>query len=164
MNFAKFLITPFLAEHLQWLLPPISCDVNKKILCSTSIFLALDILKKYSFFKVFHIVLPSLKSWKEQAEQTEMVWVWEPLTKARERYWMMELRTMYPYAINNRYGDEYKTENTYINMAKKFPLLPRKHNRIGLHKGFCKLSPQEFNGKFNTMLDINIRDMPNFLL
>ena len=109
-------------------------------------------------------MLPSLKSWKEQPEQTEMVWVLKPLTKARERYWMMELRTMYPYAINDRYGDEYKTENTYINMAKKFPLLPRKHNRIGLHKGFCKLSPQEFNGKFNTMLDINIRDMPNFLL
>ena len=33
---------------------------------------------------------------------------------------MMELNTMYPYGLNNRYGDEYKTENTYINVAEFF--------------------------------------------
>lgn len=33
---------------------------------------------------------------------------------------MMELNTVYPYGLNNRYGDEYKTENTYINVAEIF--------------------------------------------
>ena len=40
----------------------------------------------------------------------------------------MELRAMYRYGLNNRYGDKYKTENMHINKAKKN--LPRKHNRI----------------------------------
>ena len=30
---------------------------------------------------------------------------------------MMELRTICPYGLNDRYGDEYKIENTHINVA-----------------------------------------------
>ena len=42
----------------------------------------------------------------------------QPLRKAREHYWMMKLKTMYPYGLNDRYDDEYKTENTHSNMSK----------------------------------------------
>ena len=59
---------------------------------------------------------------------------------------MTELRTTYPYGLNDRYGDKYKTENTQFfcrSMANKFPSLPRKYNKINwrnLYKGFCRLS------------------------
>ena len=43
----------------------------------------------------------------------------KPVRKASERYWMMELRTVYSYGLNDRVGDEYKTANTHINVANK---------------------------------------------
>ena len=78
---------------------------------------------------------------------------------------MVELRIMYTYGLNARYSGEYKIENTLM-WQKKFPSLPRKHKRINpgsIHKGFCKLAPQKFHRKFNTMLDTNIRDITNFI-
>ena len=48
--------------------------------------------------------------------------------------------------------------------GKKFPSLPRKHNKINwgnLYKGLCKLSSQEFSRKFNTRLGIDTRDLQN---
>ena len=66
----------------------------------------------------------------------------KPVRKVRELYWMMELRTVYPYGLNDRVGEEYKTANTHINVANKFPSLPRKYiraNRGTLHKGISKL-------------------------
>jgi len=35
----------------------------------------------------------------------------KPLHKARELYWMLKLRTVFPYGLNDRVGDEYKNEN-----------------------------------------------------
>ena len=90
----------------------------------------------------------------------------QPLRKVTKCYRMRELSRMYTYGLNNRYGIEHETENTYINVAKKISSLPRKHNKINhgsLHKGFCKCWPQEFNSKFNTKLDTNIWDVPNFI-
>ena len=40
------------------------------------------------------------------------------IKKARKYYWMMELRIMYPYGNNDRYGDESKTEN--MRFKKRF--------------------------------------------
>ena len=34
------------------------------------------------------------------------------LRKACELYWMLKLRTVFPYGINDRVGDEYKNENS----------------------------------------------------
>ena len=90
----------------------------------------------------------------------------QPLTKAGKRHLMMELSSMYLYGLIDRYGYEYKTENTHINMAKNSHHYLGSINRInheGLHKCFCKLSPKKFNSKFNTMLDTNIKDVPNFI-
>ena len=46
----------------------------------------------------------------------------KPLRKARETYWMHELRTIFPYSLNDRIGDEFKTDNKHINVAAKFHL------------------------------------------
>ena len=48
------------------------------------------------------------------------------LQKARETYWMHELRTIFPYGLNDR-GDEFKTDNKHINVAAKFSSLSRKY-------------------------------------
>ena len=44
----------------------------------------------------------------------------KPLPKARETYWMHELQTIFPYGLNDRIGDEIKTDNKRINVAAKF--------------------------------------------
>ena len=46
----------------------------------------------------------------------------KPLQKARETYWMHELRTIFPYGLNDRIGDEFKTDSKHINVAAKFRL------------------------------------------
>ena len=78
----------------------------------------------------------------------------------------MQLRIMFPYDLDDRYGDEYKTEYIHINMIKKFTPLPRKHNKVNrgnLHRGFCKFLSYEFNSIFHTMMNINIRNVPKFI-
>ena len=60
------------------------------------------------------------------------------LQKTRETYWMHELRTIFPYGVNDRIGDEFKTDNRRINVAAKFSSLPRKYSRANRgknHKG-----------------------------
>ena len=49
---------------------------------------------------------------------------------------MHELRTIFPHGLNDRIGDEFKTDNKHINMAAKFSSLPRKHSRAN-----CGCSP-----------------------
>ena len=41
---------------------------------------------------------------------------------------MHELRTIFPHGLNDRIGDEFKTDNKHINMTAKFSSLPRKHS------------------------------------
>ena len=48
---------------------------------------------------------------------------------ARETYWMHELRTVFPYGLNDRIWDEFKADNKHINVAAKFSSFPRKHIR-----------------------------------
>ena len=38
----------------------------------------------------------------------------KPLRKARETYWMHELQTIFPHGLNDRVGDEFKTDNKHI--------------------------------------------------
>ena len=51
---------------------------------------------------------------------------------------MHELRTIFLYGLNDRIGDEFKTDNKHINVTDKFSSLPRKHSRANRgknHKG-----------------------------
>ena len=87
------------------------------------------------------------------------------IRKARETYWMHELQNIFPYGLNNRIGDEFKTDNKHINVSVKFSSLPRKHirtNRGKNHKGFPLLLPQQFLNDLNHMLNTSIKDAPNF--
>ena len=72
---------------------------------------------------------------------------------------MHELQTIFPYGLNDRIGDEFKTDNKHINVAAKFSSLPRKHSRTNHgknHKGFPFLSPQQFLNYLNHMLNASM--------
>ena len=60
---------------------------------------------KDTFYAVFTII-EKLKG-RGRTDQNGMAKSCQPLRKARERYCMIELRTMYTYELNDRYGDEY---------------------------------------------------------
>ena len=86
--------------------------------------------------------------------------------KARETYWMHELRTIFWHDLNGKIGDEFKTDNKHINVAAKFSCLPRKHSRANRgknHKGVPRLLPQQFIKDLNHMLNTSIKDAPNFI-
>ena len=90
----------------------------------------------------------------------------KPIRKARETYCMHELRTIFPYGLNDRIGDEFKTDNKHINVDAKFSSLPRKHilaNRGKNHKGVPLLLPQQFLNDLNHTLNNNIKDASNFI-
>ena len=46
----------------------------------------------------------------------------KPIRKARETYWIYEFRSIFPYGLNDRIGDEFKTDNKHINVPTKFYL------------------------------------------
>ena len=78
---------------------------------------------------------------------------------------MDELQNIFPYGLDDRIGDEFKTDNKHINVSAKFSSLPRKHirtNRGKNHKGFPLLLPQQFLNDLNHMLNTSIKDAPNF--
>ena len=90
----------------------------------------------------------------------------KPIRKARETYWMHELRTIFPYGFNDRIEDEFKTDNKHINVAAKFSSLARKHSRANRGKNYkcvLRLLPQQFLKDFNHMLNTSTKDAPNFI-
>ncbi len=54
--------------------------------------------------------------------------------KAREKYWMLKLRTVYPYGLNDRIGDEYKSVQNQSCVGKNFFALERQHQRFSRGK------------------------------
>ena len=89
------------------------------------------------------------------------------IQKVREIYWMIdELRIIFPYGLNDRIGDEFKTDNKHINVAAKFSSLPRKHSCVNPGKnckGFPLVLPQQFLNDLNHTLNTSIKDAPNFI-
>ena len=83
----------------------------------------------------------------------------KPIRKARETYWIYEFRTIFPCGLNDRIGDECKTDNKHINVPTKFLSLPTKHSRANRgknHKGVPRLPPQQFLKDLKHMLNIRI--------
>ena len=90
----------------------------------------------------------------------------KPLRKTREAYWMHELRAIFPYGLNDRIRNEFKTDNKHINVAAKFSFFPRKYSRANRgknHKGVPRLLSQKFVKDLNQMLNTSIKDAPNFI-
>ena len=70
-----------------------------------------------------------------------------PLRKAGEFYWILKLRTVFPYGLNDRVGDEYKNVNSDKQIGTKFKPLERNFDRIGRSKSkgsSMKLTPETF--------------------
>ena len=79
---------------------------------------------------------------------------------------MHALRTIFSYGLNNRIRDEFKTDNTHIDVARKFRSLSRKHSRVNCdknHKVIPLLLPQKFLNGLHHMLSTNIKHVPNFV-
>ena len=59
------------------------------------------------------------------------------IRRKKETSWMLKLRTVFPYGMNDRIGDEYMSEKESININSKFPPLKRIKDH---HKVRSKLS------------------------
>ena len=51
------------------------------------------------------------------------------IRRKKETEWMLKLRTVFPYGLNDRVGDEYMTDRDSSHIASKFPTLKRTHSR-----------------------------------
>ena len=108
-----------------------------------------------------------MKNLREQDVQTGILRILQPIRKARVTYWMHELRTIILFGLNDRIGDEFKTNNKHINVAPKFSSLLREHSRANHgenHKALPLLLPQQFLNDLNNMQNTNIKDAPNFIM
>ena len=87
-----------------------------------------------------------------------------------ETYWMHELRAIFPYGLNDRIVDEFRTDDKHINVAAKFSSFPRKHSgknhkggknhKVGKnHKGVPRLLPHQFLKDLNHMLNTSMKDL-----
>ena len=76
------------------------------------------------------------------------------------------IKNNFPYGLNDRVGDEFKTDKKHINVTAKFSSLPRKYSRANRGKNYKavpRLLPQQFWKDLNHMLNANIKDAPNFI-
>ena len=86
--------------------------------------------------------------------------------KSRDTQWMLEVRTVYPYGLNDRIGDEYKDENTHSAVFNKFPSLPRNFPRITRgksHIGIAKMTKDTFLHDLDELLSNRIQETPNYI-
>lgn len=71
------------------------------------------------------------KKQNEEAEHTNrgyMDFAVKRILEAREKSWIYELQTVFPYDLNRRVESEFKIESMYINVASKFWSIRRKHS------------------------------------
>ena len=89
-----------------------------------------------------------------------------PARKARELFWIKELRTAFPYGLNHRIGDEPVTEDSSIRVGTKFRALPRRNARYSRgrrHNGTTVMNSQKFINDLNALLLADITRAPNFI-
>ena len=63
--------------------------------------------------------------------------------KQREVHWMLKLRTVYPYGLNDRIGDEFKNTQNHSFVGKNFYPLKRHHTRVS--RGRVRFSSDGLN-------------------
>ena len=62
--------------------------------------------------------------------------------KSREVDWMLKLRTVYPYGLNDRIGDEYKDGNQGIQVGNRF--FPLEHDHVRVRRGINRRGKNTF--------------------
>ena len=86
--------------------------------------------------------------------------------KKREEYWMKLLRTVYPYGLNDRVGDDYMKEQDTSMIGSKFPSLKRSYQRVSRgisRKGISQLNQLQFISKLDVSLKENLKESLNFI-
>ena len=87
--------------------------------------------------------------------------------KEREKHWMMTLRTVHPYGLNDRIGDEYKTQESQHAIGRRFKALKRSHLRIS--RGGSRISDNthmkytDFWASLNKMLRSKLKEVLNVI-
>ena len=95
-----------------------------------------------------------------------------PARKSKETQWMLTLRTVYPYGLNEKIGEtgdlnRLRLEDDGI-IGKKFPKLPRTNIRVATTQGNTKVDYSSFNHQqfLDNLIDKlqhDIRNAPNFI-
>ena len=86
--------------------------------------------------------------------------------KKKETEWMLRLRTVYPYGLNDRIGDDYKNTEFQSQVASRFSSLPRLNSRVSRgksHKGVSSLQPDQFLTKLKNYLTDDLSGTMNFI-
>lgn len=99
-------------------------------------------------------------------ERGKMDFVMKKERKAREKHWIMKMRTAFPFGLNDRIDDEYKKYEHKQCVHKAFPPLDRKFARVsrGINRsGVSILSPSDFKTQLDTCLTENISCAMNFV-
>ena len=86
--------------------------------------------------------------------------------KKKETKWILKLRTVYPYGLNDRINDEFKRTQERKRINNLFPPLPR--NRVRVARGQNRTGTPSFSApSFITILDkylrSNLQDAMNFI-
>ena len=84
---------------------------------------------------------------------------------ARELQWMLKLRTVYPYGLNDRMGDEWKTESNQKLIGRQFPKLVRNFSRNtkGNNKNQNDLDPVTFLNIVEHLLQFDLVQCMNYI-
>ena len=87
------------------------------------------------------------------------------LRKKKETQWMLKLRTVYPYGLNDRVGDDWATQRNKKLVGKQFTKLSRTFPRRskGNGKNSPKLEPGTFLNIIDHLLQTSLPDVMNYI-
>ena len=88
------------------------------------------------------------------------------MRRKKEREWMLRLRTVYPFGLNDRVGDEYMAEKDQVNIFSKFPPLKRikEHQKVRTKRPVCNtFLVDNFIYIINESLRTNLRNTNNLI-
>ena len=90
------------------------------------------------------------------------------LRKARETHWMLKLRTVYPYGLNDRIGDEHRNTTGVSMIASRFPSLKRSAPSRGVERRrpmnpSILFNADNFHESFKIILTDNLPNSMNYI-
>ena len=87
------------------------------------------------------------------------------LRRERELHWMLKLRTVYPYGLNDRVGDEFKVEKNQKLIGQQFPKLSRNFNRRsrGNSNNSTHLDVETFLNNVDNLLKTYLPECMNYI-